>query len=369
MSNHLGKIIRGAGLILIVNVIASLISYGARVVLARKLGPEEYGLFASVLTFILFFLFFRDLGLGTALVNYIAKARIQEKYDDIKTAVISVFLMQFLSSSVVGILIIIFSGYLSVHYFKVPESKIILLILVMYTMTSFLYTTITKALLNGFQKNVLYSLLEPAKTLFILLFTLLLFHYDYGILAAAIPYAFVCVVLFIIFQPFVQREFSFFRHKITDLKGTTKELLLFGLPLMAADIGGEVVWYTDTLMLTYYSSLSEVGIYNVILPSALFFTQISRSVSAIIFPISTDLHFKKDMAKLAKGISMLHRYCFALVIPVIFAFVAFADRFLLLFFGQEYVSGAFAFRILLVGCMFFVLTSVNNVILYCMGQQ
>ena len=187
-------------------------------------------------------------------------------------------------------------------------------------------------------------------------------------MAAAIPYALVSVILFVIFQPFVQKEFSFFKYKIVNLKETTKELILFGLPLMAADIGGRVIGYTDTLMLTYFSSLSEVGIFNVILPSAFFFIQISSSISAIIFPISTELHFKKDVAKLAKGISLLHRYCFALAIPVIFALFAFADQFLLIFFGQNYVSGALAFRILLIGCMFFVLASVNNVIISSMGQ-
>lgn len=367
MSNYLGKILRGAGLILAANLLASLLSYGTRIVIARKLGPEEYGLFAAVLAFISFFIFFRDLGMGTALVNFVAKARIQKKYDDIKTAVVAVLSVQLLISSVIAILIIIFSEFLSVHYFKVPVSKTIILVLIISMITTILYV-ITKELLNGFQKNILYSLLEPAKNLFILLPTVLLFHYGYGILAAAIPYTFVSVILFLIFQPFVQRELSFFKYKIVNLKETTKELVLFGLPLMAADIGGRVMGYTDTLMLTYFSSLSEVGIFNVILPSALFFIQISSSISAIIFPISTELHFRKDVTKLARGISLLHRYCFALVIPLIFALFAFADQFLLLFFGQKYVSGALAFRILLIGCMFFVLASVNNVIISSMGR-
>src|SRR3989344_7550860 len=177
MSNHVGKIIRGTGFIFAATFIAALFSYATRVVVARKLGPEQYGLFASVYTFILFFLFFRDLGLGTALVNYVTKARIEENYNKIKTAIVSVFGLQLLSSSLIGILIIIFSRYLSVHYFKVPESRIILLILVIYTMTSILYT-FPKALFNGFQYNIPYALMEPAKGLFILLLTLLLFHYD-----------------------------------------------------------------------------------------------------------------------------------------------------------------------------------------------
>jgi len=367
MANHVGKIIRGTGLIFATTFIAALFSYGTRVLVARKLGPEQYGLFASVLTFILFFLFFRDLGLGTALVNLVAKARIEENYNKIKTALVSVFLLQFLSSSMIGILIIAFSGYLSEHYFKVPESRVILLILVAYTITSFLYT-ISKALLNGFQKTIPYSLMEPAKNLFILFFTLILFHYDFGIFAAAIPYALVCVVLFFAFQPFVQKQLQFFKHKVEDLRGTTKELLWFGLPLMAADIGGKVIGYTDTLMLTYFGSLVEVGIYNVVLPSALFFIQISRAISAIVFPISTELHYKKDTAKLAKGVSLLHSYCFALIIPLIFTLFAFTGFFLDLFFGVDYVAGALAFRILLVGSMFFILASVNNIIISSMGE-
>lgn len=368
MSNHVGKIIRGTGFIFAATFIAALFSYGTRVLVARKLGPEQYGLFASVYTFILFFLFFRDLGLGTALVNYVAKARIEGDFNKIKTALVSVLTLQFLSSSLIGILIIFFSGYLSVHYFKVPESRFILLIMVAYTMTSILYT-IPKALLNSFQKNIIFSSMEPAKNLFILLCTLLLFHYNYdGLLAVAIPYAILSVIFFFIYQPFVQKQLHFFKHKIVNLKETTKELLTFGLPLMAADIGGKVIGYTDTLMLTYFVSLTDVGIYNVVLPSALFFIQISRAISAIVFPISTELHYKNDTAKLAKGVSLLHSYCFALIIPLIFTLFAFTGFFLDLFFGSDYVSGALAFRILLVGSMFFILASVNNIIISSMGE-
>ncbi len=367
MANHLGKILRSIGLVFGMTFIAALFSYATRVIVARKLGPEQFGLFSAVLTFILFFLFFRDLGLQTALVNFIAKFRVENKYNEIKTAIVSVFCMQLLSSSIIGILIIIFSGYLSVHYFKVPESRIILLILVIYTMTSFLFIT-TKGIFNGFQKNFLYSLMEPAKNLFILLLTVILFRYNLGILAAAIPYALVCVILFFVFQPFIQGKLYFFKHKVVHFKDTSRDLLLFGLPLMAADVGGKVIAYTDTIMLTHFSSLSEVGIYNVVLPTSLFFIHVSRAISAIVFPISSELSFKKDFKNLAKGISLLHKYTLALIIPLIFILFAFANHYLLIFFGEGYIVGTLAFRILLVGSMFFIIASVNNIIISSMGE-
>src|SRR3989344_4720103 len=124
MATHLGKILRSIGLVFSMTFIAALFSYATRVIVARELGPEQFGLFSAVLTFILFFLFFRDLGLQTALVNFIAKFRVENKYNEIKTAIVSVFVLQLVSSSIIGVLIIIFSGHLSTHYFKVPESRI-----------------------------------------------------------------------------------------------------------------------------------------------------------------------------------------------------------------------------------------------------
>lgn len=364
---HLGKILRGIGLVFSMTFVAALFSYATRVIVARKLGPEQYGLFSAVLTFILFFLFFRDLGLGSALVNFIAKYRVEEKYNEIKTAIYSTFCMQLLSSTLIGIVIIAFSGYLSAHYFKVPESKIILLILVIYTMTSFLFI-ITKFILNGFQDMIPYSLMEVGKNLFILLLSVLFLRYNYGILAAAIPYALVCIILFFLLLPFIRRNISFSKYKIVHFKEISRDLLWFGLPLMAADIGGKIIAYTDTLMLTHFSSLAEVGIYNVVLPTSLFFIHVSRAISAIVFPISSELSFKKDFKNLAKGISLLHKYTLALVIPLIFILFAFADHYLLVFFGKEYVVGTLAFRILLVGSMFFIVASVNNIIISSMGD-
>ncbi len=364
---HLGKILRGIGLVFGMTFIAAMFSYATRVIVARKLGPEQFGLFSAVLTFILFLLFFRDLGLGSALTNFIAKYRVEEKYNEIKTAIYSTFCMQLLSSALIGIVIIAFSGYLSVHYFKIPESKIILLILVIYTMTSFLFI-ITKFILNGFQDTIPYSLMEVGKNLFILLLSVLLLRYNYGILAAAIPYALVCIVLFFLLLPFIRRNISFSKYKIVHFKEISRDLLLFGLPLMAADIGGKIIAYTDTIMLTHFSSLSEVGIYNVVLPTSLFFIHVSRAISAIVFPISSELSFKKDFKNLAKGISLLYKYTLALVIPLIFILFAFANHYLLIFFGKEYVVGTLAFRILLVGSMFFMIASVNNIIISSMGQ-
>ena len=71
MGNYAKKAVYGASIIFFMNILAAVISYITRIVLARELGPYNYGLFYSVFTFVAFFLFFRDLGLNTALVKHI----------------------------------------------------------------------------------------------------------------------------------------------------------------------------------------------------------------------------------------------------------------------------------------------------------
>ena len=67
MANYTKKAIKGAGITLIMSILAAVVAYVTRIILARNLGPYEYGLFSAVFTFIIFLLFFRDLGLRQSL--------------------------------------------------------------------------------------------------------------------------------------------------------------------------------------------------------------------------------------------------------------------------------------------------------------
>src|SRR3989344_1290385 len=98
MSNYTQKAVRGTGIIMGMGILAAVAAYITRIVLARNLGPEEFGLFSSVLTFVVFFLFFRDLGIGTALIKFIPELEAQKKYNEIKTYIGTALTIQLISS-------------------------------------------------------------------------------------------------------------------------------------------------------------------------------------------------------------------------------------------------------------------------------
>ena len=95
---------------------------------------------------------------------------------------------------------------------------------------------------------------------------------------------------------------------MVDFWAVLKKMILFGIPSFATAFAGTIIGYIDTLMLTYFSPLSEVGIYNVVLPSALIILFVGRALASTAFPITAELWVKKDYKRLSTGINLLHKY-------------------------------------------------------------
>ena len=60
-------------MVFITIIIGSFLAYLIRIILARNLSIEGYGLFYAVFTFIVFFSLFKDIGLRNAGVKFIAE--------------------------------------------------------------------------------------------------------------------------------------------------------------------------------------------------------------------------------------------------------------------------------------------------------
>src|SRR3989344_8900284 len=113
---YTSKIARGIGAIFFMSIFSNFIAYLIRIILARNLSPYEYGLFYSVFTFVIFFLFFRDLGLGQAVTKHIPEFYIQKKYNSIKTIIISALSFQLLSSLMLSAILFFSADFLAKYY-------------------------------------------------------------------------------------------------------------------------------------------------------------------------------------------------------------------------------------------------------------
>ncbi|GAI17309.1 unnamed protein product, partial [marine sediment metagenome] len=156
MVDYMRKAIRGVGIVFSLSILAAFINYLVRLVLARNLSVEDYGLFYAALALVLFIGLFKTLGLNKALGKFVAEFKVKKRYDLIKNSIISSFSMQFILSGLIALFLIIFSDFFALNYLRRPDASIvikILAIVIWLRPVGFICAYI----FQGFQKMKYYS--------------------------------------------------------------------------------------------------------------------------------------------------------------------------------------------------------------------
>lgn len=356
--NYTKKAVGGSVVVFVMTIVSSFLAYFIRVILAKQLSLEQFGLFYAVFTFITFLGIFKDVGLRNAAVKFIAEFNAKRHFSKLKTVLLTALLGQFVLVVVFMAVILLFSRFLSVHYFQAPDSFLLLIAASFYFVSSFLFMNL-RSVLKGFQDMFWFSIVDPARLVFVIIFIFAYLKLGFGVLSPIIAYVTADFMgLLLMSVPAFKYRFVL-SHKVRDVKKTVKELFAFGLPVMFTGIGDKVISYIDVLLLTYFSSLSIVGIYNLILPTSLIFLIFGGSIATVVYPMVSELWAKKDKLRISAGLKSIYSYLFLLIVPLILLVFVFADPLINLFFGVEFLPGVLAFRILLVGVIFFVLAKIN----------
>jgi O-antigen/teichoic acid export membrane protein len=118
----------------------------------------------------------------------------------------------------------------------------------------------------------------------------------FGVLGAAWGWVIAIIAMsFLAFYFLEKKVFPIFKTKVKAVS-VDKELFSFSLPLLFAGIAGLVMGWTDTLMLGYFSSSADVGIYNAALPTAQLIRAIPGALGVIFFPVVSELYARNRIA-------------------------------------------------------------------------
>ncbi len=373
MTSYTKKAIRGTTITFIGIVIAAFFTYITRIILARALTPSEYGLFFAVFVFLTFFELFRDFGLNSALVKYIAEFNVKKKQSLIKSSLISVFFIQLFGSIAIVTVLFLLSDYLAVNYFTSPSASFILRVLSLFLVFN-IFDDILRKIVHGYHKMHMLALIELSRNFSVLVFVIIFLKFNLRALAPTYSYVISPVLVALIFAPIIIRRFSFFKEKFKLQKKLIKKLFVFGVPSIFATFSEKIIAYADVLILTFFISISsivtldKIGAYNVVLPTAMLLLYFARAISLVLMPLSSELWAKKEYSKLSDGLSRLHKYSLLIVIPAALTLISFSRLYIGVFFGKEYAAGTVALQIILVGVIFFTLAKINNTVIQNIGK-
>jgi len=365
--NYTKRAVRGAGFVALMIFLSSVSAYILRIVLARKLSLEDYGLFYATFAFMMFFLTFRDMGLGSALIKFIPHYSIKKDYSKIKTIIVSAFIFQMIPSLILIAFFLSAGSYLAANYFHSDKAFIILIILSIYIFSS-VFCRLTRDILTGFQDTKWYSLTEPLRIGITLFLVIPLLYFGFGIFSPVIAFTIGVTITFLVLLIGASKYFFIFKQPLKEFSSTTKQLFKFALPVIFTGLGAKVVAHLDVLLLTYFVPLTLVGAYNIILPTALLFLFFGKAVSQVLFPMTSELWGRQDQTRLSQGLKMIYTYSFLFTVPLIFTIFVFSDFFLGLIFGSQYTSSILAFRILLLGILCYIVAINNHTMISAIGK-
>ena len=108
--------VKGAATVFAISIVSIILGYLIRLSLARNLTVEYFGLFYSVFAFLAMFGIFKSLGFDRSLIKFIPEFMHQKKYDLIKSSILYVAIIQFVTNSIVIIGIYLFANSLSINF-------------------------------------------------------------------------------------------------------------------------------------------------------------------------------------------------------------------------------------------------------------
>jgi stage V sporulation protein B len=360
------RVVKGVRLVFLVGLGASVLAYLLKVALARSLSLEDFGLFFAVFTLITFTNIFTDLGLRNASVKYVSEYVATKKHGQVTSTIVSSLTIQLILAVIIYAGFYLLAPWLAATYIRSTAATELIRVLALFVFTSLLFMN-ARSLLKGFQDVKWFVWADIIRLSTVLMFFVGMYS-SLGIFAAVYGYLLGDLIGFTILCYPLSKYLSLLKKSSEIFISSTKRMLSFGIPVIFTGIGEKVLGYFDVLILTYLVSLEQVGIYNVVLPSAVVLLALASASTTILFPMASELWAKKKYDELTAVISVVKKYLFILSLPVI-AYVFFvAGPILELFFGPEFASGTIALQILLPGVLAYMFAKLNFAVISAQGH-
>ncbi|TMT86906.1 flippase [Haloterrigena sp. H1] len=313
-----------------------------RIIVARLLTTEAYGEISVGLAILTFVTTIGLLGVKGGIPRFMSR------YDDEaneRGAWLTGVLISGTATVVLTIVLLSGTGTISALLFERGDStRLVALFVACIPFTVGLELAV--AGIRG-RENTLYrtyarDLLYPTGRLLFLVGFLLA---GFGIHAAAMAYlvgaivscALACVLL----------------NRLVPLIGSAqlhvRELLFFSVPLVFATVLSNMLTHTDTLMLGYFRSSHEVGLYSAAYPLASGMLLVLSSFGFMYLPLASRLDAEDERSEVGSIYELTTKWVFIVTFPLFLTFVVFSGDVLGIVFGERYAEAGNALSILAIG--------------------
>jgi len=351
---------KGGGIVFIGLLLSKFLGYLYRAVIARFLGPTDYGLISMGLAVLGFATPLALLGINQGIKRYASFHKGKGDIGQIKGSILSGIKIMLLTSSLAALGLFLASDLIAVKLLN--EVRVAVIIKIFALSLPFL------ALLKGFVGSIeafqkmKYQVISEylTRNLSRILLAVVLLSLGFGVLGVAYAYFFsillAAAVAFYLLKKYTLP--SLFNN--LKAKSNYSELFSYSWPLFLTFLLGSIRSWTDTLMLGYFEFIgtSQVGIYNAALPTAVLITVFLTPVNKIILPVLSELFSQNKLQEIKETYKTATKWIVSFTFPAFLMLAFFSRPILKLLFGKEYMAGYLVLSVL--AFAYFINTSVGS---------
>lgn len=340
-SQDLSKLLSSASLVFVGAIISSTASLLERVVVARLLAPDPYGEFSIALAIFTLSTTLGVAGFTQGVPRYMARF---ENPVDVRGAWLTGLVISVILSSAITIALILGAPVIVPGLF---ESTAALWVYYAFAITIPLYScfVIGVGAIRGLE-NTLYKILTQDLGYPLLKLGLLAIFLTLGIGLVGTGLAYLGAIVAVVVLTYM------FLNRLILLPGPfrlhTRTMTAFSLPLIVSTIMSVLLTRTDTLMLGYFRSSSEVGIYNAAYPLAGILTVVLGAFGYMYLPVASRIDSEEE-GSVERVYEVTTKWIYLIIFPAFVTLLVFPHQIVSIVFGTEYSAGGAALSILAIG--------------------
>lgn len=355
-SQHLKKLAIGSFIVLGFTSLATPIGYLSRLVLARAVSVEDFGLFYAVIALFWFFITFNDLGFGYSILYFVPKWVKEKQYSNIWNAFIYEIVLEIGTCLVIGSILFFSAHRLATGYFNTDNATLIIKILLLYFLGNSLLSAL-KRIFTGLQQEYYYASVEFFRLLLITIVSaLVMWQGESRLWVYAVIWSGSHLVLAAVYSLLFYFKNNQLVRRVTWNQKLFNTMLQYAVPTLIVQSVAVFTNYADTIMLTFFRGTTAVGIYNVYYPIASIPLFLLTPLSTLLLPFYS--YHIQDGSKKLTAISYFFLKLLLFAGLYFGLFISFySNQSISLLFGEKWSSfGSLGLKILSIGFIFQLLT-------------
>ncbi len=326
------------------------------IIIARYLGPEDYGSYAFAISFVTLFLVLADFGMRPLLVREVARNnQLAEKY-----------LANFLTLKIWLTFLLFGAVALALWIYGTPLNLFILTMVAAVEIGVNSFSEIFRGVFQAFERmkfettsRILNKFLILVGTIAVIVLGLRTLSIMLVLLIAGIVTAVYTVI--------VCRKY-FVKIKLAFDKVFIKEALKQSLLFAVTNIFISIYFKIDSVMLEKMRSVTEVGYYNTAYELVFAFMFVPTVFSAAVYPVLSRF-FKDSPGKIQALVARFTKYYSLTAMALVVFLMLLGGPLIKLFFGIQYEPSIILFQQLVVVLVFVFLNYLGGTLLNASNKQ